>query len=223
MKHTFLIIIIISSSLLLFGQENKCKCFNGIGSSENDKPSLTIEFRNGVNLSVCGYELEKKSETEIIISEFNVFNSKTGKSLVEYGAVQTCIVKSDANKLIITELKHLPTGENWKWKLIPIRKQIIKETGKEVVALSPQKAFVKIKIDQTKIDQFLSELEDLKGKGFNKDFDNIIGKLEVLALNNNSNAEKILLNFEKYFDFELDGAYAEQWRDARATLRWIKK
>ncbi len=223
MKQTLLSIIFIASSLLLFGQESNCKCFNGIGSSEGDNPSFTIEFKNGIILSVCGYELEKVAQNEIRITEFNVFNCKTGESLVEFGAVQTCNVKSDKNELIITELEYLPAGKNWKWKLIPIRKQIIKETGNDVVVLPFQKAFVRNDIDQAETEQFLKELENLKGKGFNNDFENIIGKLEVLALNNNSIAENILINFEKYFNFELDGAYAEQWIDAKATLRWINK
>ena len=118
--NKLLIIILTIISITASAQSADCGCFNGIGSSESDKPSLTIEFSNGTTLSVCGYEQEKLSENEILISEFNIFNCKTGEQLVEYGAIQNCIIEKNKFALTIKELKYLPAGDNWKWKQIQI-------------------------------------------------------------------------------------------------------
>ncbi len=37
------------------GISTDCKCYNGIGSTENDKPILISKFSNGTSLSLCGY------------------------------------------------------------------------------------------------------------------------------------------------------------------------
>lgn len=71
-----LTIILTIISITVTAQSTDCRCFNGIGSSEFDEPSLTIDFSNGTTLSVCGYEQEKLNENEVYISEFNVFNCK---------------------------------------------------------------------------------------------------------------------------------------------------
>jgi hypothetical protein len=223
MKPILVLFILISTSSILFGQEEKCKCFNGIGSSESDKPSLIVPFKNGINLSVCGYELEKISQNEIRISEFNVFNCKTGKSLVEYSALQTCNVTLNSGRLLITELKNLPAGVNWKWTLIPISQKQISEQGNNVIISSEKCVYEKIKIPQSKIDQFMEEVEQLKGKGYNKMHEMIMGRLTLLALNGNSKARSILTNFDTYFKCTPDGALAEQWSDAIGIVSWIKK
>lgn len=220
-KLLTLLLTLISISAT--AQSTECGCFNGIGSSASDTPSLTIKFSNGTILSVCGYEQEKRSENEILISEFNVFNCKTGESLVEYGAVQTCIVKKDERGLTITELKYLPAGENWKWEQVKIGLQQIFVKENKLVVLNQKTAFGPLKIDPTRTTHFLEKLTDRKRTGTLDHPEEIIGRLEILALNGSKEAVDILYNFENYFNYQTGGAIAEQWKGAVATVKWVKE
>ena len=192
-------------------------------SLEKDKPSLIIEFSNGTLLTVCGYEQEKLNENEILISEFNVFNCETGESLVEYGAVQNCIVKKDELGLKIKELKFLPAGENWKWEQVKIGLQQIFVKENRLIVLEQKPAFEQVKIDKTKSDSFLEEIRKMKGIGQFENPEEILGKLEILALNDFKEAIDILYDFENYFNYQTDGAIAEQWKDAVETVKWISE
>lgn len=205
----------------------ECGCFNGIGSSEKDKPSLVTEFSNGVSVSVCGAEKERISDTEVVITEFNVFDCKTGKSLLQYGAVHTCNVKFEEGKLYITELEYLPAGENWKWESIPMMQEYLFVNG-DNLSKSPRKfVYQEINIPQTRVDRFMQEVRALKGKGYNKDFETILGRLALLALNGNIEAENILSKFDSYFNSSPDGSVAEllnrwtslinHWRNNQST------
>ncbi|MDP2721856.1 MAG: hypothetical protein Q8O72_03780 [Bacteroidales bacterium] len=218
-----LTIILTILSITVTAQSTECGCFNGIGSSEKDEPSLTTEFSNGTTLTVCGYEQEKLNDNEVLISEFSVFNCKTGESLVEYGAVQHCIVKTDKHGLQISELKFLPAGENWKWKQVKIGFQQIFVKENKLVVLEQQPAFARVEINQIKVDRFLNELQELKGSGELDNPEEILGRLEIIALNGVKEAVDILYNFENYFNYQTDGAIAEQLKDAVATVKWMKE
>ena len=210
-------------SITVTAQSTDCGCFSGIGSSKSDKPSLILKFSNGTTLSVCGYEQKKLSKNEVLMSEFNVFNCKTGEQLVEYGAVQNCIVRKDELGLTIIELKYLPAGENWEWEQVKIGIQQIFVKESKLVVLNQKPVFRQVKIDERRIESFLEKLRKMKGVGKLDNPEEILGRLEILALNNIEEAVTILNDFENYFNYRTDGAIAEQWKDAIATVKWIKE
>lgn len=217
-----LVFILTTISITVAAQPENCGCFNGIGSSESTKPSLTTKFSNGVALSVCGYEREKLSENEVLISEFNVFNCNTGERLVEYTAVQNCIVRKTKLGLEIIELTFLPAGENWKWEQVKIGEQQIVFEENQLVVLDQKPAFEEAKIDQIEIDSFFEQMRNTKGTGKLEDPEEILGRLEFLALNDFKEAVDILYDFENYFKYQTDGAIAEQLKDAVETVKWVK-
>ena len=223
MRIITLLSFLLLISTLLIGQTNSCECFNGIGSSENDKPSLIVEFVNGQKLSVCGYEQKKISENEVLISEFNVFDCKTGKSFTEYGAVQNCQVSFENGVLKIIEFKYLPAGKNWEWKQVQIGLEQIFVKENKLIVIGQKPKCENIKIEKERIDEFFAELDSIKMNGKIENPEEILGKLEILSLNNNQKATTILFDFENYFNYVTDGAIAEQWKDAIATVNWIRK
>jgi len=209
MKLNLLTAILFFISQLTFSQVDECKCFNGIGSSEDDKPSLTIAFSNKINLSICGYEEEKISDSEVIIREFDVFNCKTGESLITFGALQPCNLISKPDTLVIQHLAPLPSGKKWKWQLTPVTQQMLYPQGDTIMITAPICIYEKTQIDQTSVDQFFLELEAIKGKGYSKEMENLIGKLGVLTLNGNIKARNILNDFISYSGNGVDGANSE--------------
>ena len=220
-KPLTIILTIISSAVT--AQSTDCGCFNEIDSSGFDQPILTIKISNGMTLSVCGYEEERLSENEVLISEFSVFNCLSGEKIVEYGAAQSCIVKKDKHRLTITELKYLPAGENWKWEKVKIGLQQISVKENKLVVSEQKPAFEKVNLDESKADSFLIEIRSLKGTGKLVNPEEILGRLEILALNDFKDAANILYDLENYFNYQTDGAIAEQWKGAVATVKWIKK
>ncbi|WP_020532546.1 hypothetical protein [Flexithrix dorotheae] len=198
-----------------------CKCFNGIGSSEDDKPIIISKFSNGTSLSLCGYFDKEKQDKGLIMSEFNIFNCKTGSSLVEYGAVQTCRIEQKKDSLIIRELKYLPVGKNWNWELIQIARQEITQKEGEIIVSNQIPETGNFDINKTTQIEFLNSLK--RGGGFDSEWESDLGKLEVLSLLGNDEAWEILKNYEDFTGAKTDGALAEQWKDAIATIEWIKE
>jgi hypothetical protein len=92
--------------------------------------------------------------------------------------------------------------------------------------LSIQKArphYQKILFRQTTIDSLWIDIEKYKNKLDGKKCGEFIGKLELLALNGDSKAHEILMNFESYFKFNPMASLAEELQDALNTVKWIKK
>jgi hypothetical protein len=220
MKKLFVFLLTLPS-FGVFAQSKTCSCFTGIGSDARDTPRMTITFYEGTTLSVCGFEDEKISENEIWISEFNVVNCQTGESLAEYGALQTCLVKKDVIGLQITEFTFLPAGDNWEWVNVKIGFQQIFVKENELIVLKQVPAFETTAIDTVQADLFLSATRDLKGTGKIENPEELLGRLEFLALNGFRETADILNDFENYFKYQTDGAIAEQWKDAAARLKWI--
>ena len=220
MKQNLLIVSLIFISQLAFSQVEDCKCFNGISSNGSENPSLTINFSNEINLSICGYEEEKKSETEVIISEFDVFNCNTGESLITFGALQPCDVIVKPDTIVIKHLAPLPTGNSWKWQLTSVTQQLIFPKNNNTIITNPTCIYVKTEIEQSQIDQFYSELEQLKGKGYNDDLENLIAKLGVLTLNGDTKARNILNNFRLYIGYALDGSTSELWNQVTSITNF---
>ncbi len=69
-------------------KSSKCDCSDGIGSRVGDTPIINFKFKNGQKIIACGF-VDKEMEG-VTVSEFNVFDCFTGKSLTEYDATKIC-------------------------------------------------------------------------------------------------------------------------------------
>jgi hypothetical protein len=176
-------------------------------------------FSNGKVLTVCGF-VDKEMEG-ITVSEFNVFECTTGNSLAEYDATKICRLFEKNDTLEINEFRYLPIGENYEWELIKIGKQIITLKSDEIVVSEIEPDVERFDIDSRKVEKFLGSIE--KGKGIDENWEKEIGYLEALSIFGNEKAWNILKNYETYIGQKTDGAIAETWKDAVATVSWIKK
>ncbi len=222
MKNILILSFFLLNSVISFGQNKDCRCYKGIGSNDQDIPNLIYNFSNGQKISVCGFEQNRTADNELLISEFNVFNCETGTVYVEYEALQNCKVSIKNNALEIIELRLYPAGENWEWMPLPIGIERIYEKGNDIISTGQLTYYHNITIKKERIDAFYIELENMKLRGELEDLELIIGKLELLAINGEEKAKSILIDFENYFNYLTDGAIAELWKDAVATVEWIK-
>ncbi len=203
----------------------QCGCFDGIGSSSNDEPILVFNLNEMKSISVCGYKEEGISDqNSIFASEFNIFDCPSGNSLVEYSAIELCRLEKAESEFRIFLVKYLPSGKNWKLNYEDIGIQKIKIVNNDIEVDDIKPYFKKSSIDSVLVNNFFSELDQMKGEG-NKlvnDVEVIISKLEYLSLNENVKAMSILSNFESFFNIELDGALSEALSNAIATTSWIR-
>jgi len=158
-------------------------------------------------------------EEGLIISEFNIFECETGKALVEFGALQICRIKETTDSIIIEELKYLPTGANWGFELVRIGEQVVSLQNENLVASELKPKFQGASIEKVRQKEFLKSIS--KRKGIGENWEEELGKLELLSLIGNRRAWKILKNYEKIKRGQMDGALAEQWKDAIANVEWI--
>lgn len=198
-----------------------CNCFDGIGSSKDDAPIITYKFKNNKSVNICGYVDKEMSEEYPIISEFNIFDCETGKSYVEYGALEICRIKQNENELEIQQLRYLPVGKNWDWELIQIGEQTIKPKGNNLYVSDLKPKLETYSIDSKEAATFLASIKKIKG--YDANWEENIAKLEALSIIGNKEAWDILKNLEKITGLKFDGALSEAWKSAIQNVNWINK
>lgn len=217
MKVPFLIIISFlfincrSQESVLKGN---CKCYIGIGSDEKSIPIYKFSFNNGQKISICGYNEDD------IVSEFNVFDCSNGNSLTEYKATQNCKIEFNNNQLDIFELDTFPSGKNWEWEVQKIGLQRISQINNHLVV------HLQVPLNLThyiSIEEQILFFDSFKTMEYTKfETEELIGRLEILALTKNIEAEKILDNLKNDSNIILDGALKEQYNKAIDKINWMK-
>ncbi|WP_338378257.1 hypothetical protein [uncultured Flavobacterium sp.] len=194
--------------------KSNCKCYVGIGSDEKSIPIYKFSFNNGQKISICGYNKDD------ILSEFNVFDCSNGNLLTEYGATQNCKIEFYTNQLDIFELDTFPSGKNWEWEVQKIALQRINQINNHLVV------HLQVPLNLThhiSIEEQILFLDSFKTMDYTKfDTEELIGRLETLALTHNIEAEKILYNLKNDSNIILDGAIKEQYNNAIAKINWMK-
>ncbi len=203
--------------------EDKGACQCEIYDNKTDElPNLNfkIGIKSGV---VCGYLLQRNSKYKIKIAEFSITDCSTGTMIEFFGALQTCYVEIQPNKLKITELTRLPFGKDWNWIETPLSKSFIELDSGNNLVHSKSIPVLNYKLESTTIENFLLDIEKRKGKGYYDELETTIGGLLKCALNGNDEAKKILFDFDNYIGFVLDGAYREFYNESIAIYKWIKE
>ena len=222
MKTTFIVIL----TFAFIGCKNKkdiniasdeiakiqaCKCYNNL----DEEPIKTYTFSDQNSISVCGY-IENDD-----FSEFAIFDCKTQKLIANYDAVQTCKLNFENDQLHIAEITKLPANDNWEWNDLQIAEEIITIKNGNVISLGSKPKTINISISEKAQLDFLNLLET---ENYRKlDIEEILARLEVLSISGNKRAKKKLYSIENDENYELDGAIAEQYKSAIASIEWREK
>ena len=201
----------ITESLQKIENSNDCKCYNGL----EEKPIKTYTFSDNNSISICGYEENNE------YSEFGIFDCKTEKLISGYDAIQTCKLNFENDKLYIVELDKFPTNDKWEWNAIKVAEEIITIKNNSIISLGAKPLKVEINIPEKTQTEFLDLLETANYKKF--EVEEILARLEILSICGNERAKKKLYSIETDKNYILDGAYAEQYKDAIATIEWRNK
>lgn len=187
-----------------------CKCYD----DSNAKPIKIVSFSDANSISICGYEENNE------YSEFSIFDCKTEKLISSYDATQTCKLNFENDKLHVIELSKLPTNDNWEWNDVEVAEEIVTTQNNLVVSLGTKPLKILVTISEKTQTDFLNLLETENYKKL--EVDEIVGRLEVLAIIGNEKAIKKLYSLENDKKYILDGAFAEQYKEAIAIIEWRK-
>ncbi len=206
--------------LPLIGQTDSCLCQRGIGSKNGDAPKLVHSFNNGISLAVCGWVNPGVTHEDLFISEFSVFDCRTGDWYARYYALDYCKVVSEGDSLIIFEMKTMPSNNNWEWETMAFRKRIFYEKD-NVVWHGLVPCFIQDSLSKRFVSKSLKDLEKFRGTSDYEEESQLIGRLEYLTLNGSEIAKKRLFNLEEYYNVKTNAASSEHWHDAMKTVTWM--
>jgi len=182
------------------------------------RPNKIYFFSSDQKVSVGGYLLQK-SEDFIKISEFMIYDLGKNEEVKFFGALQTCIITQKKDTLFIRELARLPFGENQAWIEVPYLESKLYPQNNSFIITSAKKALKAPSLSPIVENKLLYDIEKYKGGGRFPKSEDTIGILLLLALNNNNKAKFILLNYETYFGFRVDGSEAEFYQDVLNILK----
>ncbi|MEO9511616.1 MAG: hypothetical protein ABJN84_07925 [Flavobacteriaceae bacterium] len=195
-----LTLILFIFSISIYGQKSECLCFNGEELQlEGAEPQMTFMLENGKTYNVCGFIENKMSNTQILISDFNIFDCESGELIFE-SLSQNSFINFKEGVLEIVQMDLLRFGENWEYETIPTGLVNIHYKDSIIDKTTTRPDFKNHKINQKQIDEFMLEFESIDKRNEKEGVIEKIEKLGALALIGNEKAMKILSDFNTYFN-----------------------
>ena len=226
----FILFGLITLYTIPYSEENKstinnlaalndsCKCFDGIGSSKDNKPNLVFTFSNGESVSVCGYQVSDDTCKELIMSEFMVFDCKSGDYYLAYGATKTCRIIEKQDTLVVQLLIQLPKPDDWKWSSTQIAEQYVYLDNNQIVASKRVFHYSPIAVEKSEMQVFFTKLKNREIP--DSDWENTVGKLTLFALNGNKEAMSIIQNYESVTGHTPTGILSEYLTETIDIIKW---
>ena len=203
----------------LTNQDLNCNCtVNKIVTVDNYAPQTTYVFSNNYSVSICG---EKEND---FISEFSILDCKSNKIIEGYNdGTQQYKIEFESDTLKMVAFKFLPIGSNWEFEDTPIYFDYITINNKVLTSLETKIIFKGPKIEQSIQTDFIDAIYLIKENGFQEDWDleEIISRLEVLALIGNDKAKQTLYELEYIINSKFDGGGLEHYKDAISNIELL--
>src|SRR5690606_33985944 len=129
---------------------------------------------------ICGFHENNQ------YSEFEVGDCLSRKVISEYDATQSCRISCNGKQLKIIEVTKLPMNDNWECINIEIAEELIVARGDSIFSNGSKPLNIRHNISQSTQLEFLDYLESKGSK--NLEMEEILGRLEVLAISGNERA-----------------------------------
>ena len=199
------------ASHAIFGD---CRCPPG---AQSRNLLIAVSTPNG-GVVACGYEDERRVDT-VVASEFQIFRCGGDVPVLEFGALQSAILRETAAALEVREVERWPFGRDWQWVQVPVYEWHLSASDPEpqsrrTVTALPQVA-------QRAIDDFTANVRSYDSA------EEYVARLFTSAIAGDDEAEALFLTMSD--NAGLDGAAAETygqaiatynaWREARVRLR----
>lgn len=133
-----------------------------------------------------------------------------------WDATITAQIKANKDTLLIEQIWNLPTGENFEYQPTVYLIDHIYKIGNKTVVGSTQNNNLQ-KYTPAEIQQVLEEYKELSDE-LQDDTMEMANKLFIAAISGSKKAHDYFIDFDK--KFMLDGAFAEEYKDLAAVLRF---
>lgn len=212
-RYSLTIILTILTFTSVFGQTNNTSCDCPKTQYAGTPADTTFHFANGKTIVLCGYKNPDSKPTTF--SEFILAVCGQDTIIDFWGAVQTCQIKVNKDKLLVNELKNLPTGKEFKFQETVWTTEKIYFKGQKLVRKRVINKQIR-KYNQDEIQIVLNSYETaIQGLGDNKM--EFVNKLFIATISGDKRARQYFMEFPSKCDV-LDGANKEEYYDLLAML-----
>lgn len=209
---------VFAALMLSASVAGQCRCPDGAWSRN---VLITVHNGSDAGLVACGSEDERHPD-RIIASEFQVFECAATKPLLEFGALQTAILRARGPVLQITELERWPFGKAWEWVQVPIYEWHL-SSGQGQVPLR-RTLPARPAVSEAEVRAFIREYTQWLSVDANQRSnraEEYVGRLFTSAVAGDPRAEALFLTMTE--DAGLDGAAAETYSEASDTYASLQE
>ncbi|MBZ5535523.1 MAG: hypothetical protein LAO31_06170 [Acidobacteriia bacterium] len=197
---------------LAFSLQQPCVCPQSIGADAGAPPLAFVPGSASYpGIVACGY-LDGRKNNLTRASEFEVFSCKNTDPLLTFDALQTALIQSVGDHLIITEITRAPFGKNWQWIDVPVWRYVVTRSHtpqiSKVLVLTPPSLTEALISEALALYQRALTLST-ESKDYGDTIDEVAGRLTAAALSGNAKAQAALWHVEK-MPFEA-GHCSEIW------------
>jgi hypothetical protein len=171
-----------------------CACQEGVSSKATTLPTMVLEFTSQLKIAVCGEGTEKLGENRFRMKGFDIFDCKSGKSLVSYGAYQHTEIEQTGDSLKVVEVMNLPVGEDWALAWIPFSERTLKGKDSELVMGDLQPIMKVEPVPAAKLGALMKEVKASK-EATGEAHIAQVNKLLVAAVGGAKDAEKTIRDY----------------------------
>lgn len=195
-----------------------CVCSTGIGSSQGDLPVFTLTVDRKPHLAVCGFPESAVEPNNATLSEFDVFDCRSGLSVARYGANESREVSMQAGVIDIAQLISLPAGPHWEQREVSVSHQTISVVDSSVQVTTSQATIDAPALKPMEISKFKRELSGLNSRPSLplSEWETMLSKLLVCSIMRDKECAAFLRNPEAQLGLKLDSAATELHQE---TLR----
>lgn len=196
----------------------QCRCPDGAWSRN---VLMTLETGRDAGLVACGHEEERQPD-RVIASELQIFECAATKPLLEFGALQTAVLRARGPVLQVTELERWPFGKAWEWMQVPVYEWHLSpgespEQSRRTLQARPAVSAAEIRAFIQEYTQWLSgDANDRSDQS-----EELVARLFTAAVAGDPQAEALFLTMSD--DAGLDGAAAESYSQAIETYAALRE
>lgn len=160
------------------------------------------------------------NSNQIPYSEFKIVDCNHPETnFLKFDAIEWYYIKNEGDHLLLTYLTPLPAIDDCEtWNYYPTADCKVFFRNDSLVKTDLAPYFDPIQIDEELETELINSI--IPSSGFDQNWECLISRLELIALNGNEEAAEKLLNLEDILDQKADGAIAECLANAQANVIW---
>lgn len=198
-----------------------CECFVGVGSNTSDVPKIV--WSDGERtLVVCGFMDSQSDANEAVMTEFSVFDSKSGRTVFWSDSLTYYRVISGQHGIEVCRIAYLPLNEGG-WDEVIVSKHLLNFSDDEAVCSPEQLLLTGFEIDDgRKLNLKDTVQSHLTGEVLDYSFQELLSECLVCSISGDDFARELLISFEDRMGVLLTGSDAQLYKECLEILDMVE-